>query len=166
MELRRALTAIRDTRGKGVLKSKIGKLRGADWEYFTGGDGMRPSAWTGSFNAAEPILQGTRKFGMAGGAYLPAHGRYLLIGWYYPLGGGKIENACTHTVWDFYEAPHPWGPWTRIGSHDSTPQGYYSPEICPKFQTEKHGYIFTAGNWNNKDVYRLTIVPLELTVSA
>jgi hypothetical protein len=27
-----------------VLKLKIAGLNGADWEYFTGGDGMKPPA--------------------------------------------------------------------------------------------------------------------------
>jgi hypothetical protein len=27
-------------------------------------------------------------------------------------------------------------------------------------------YIFTAGNWNNLDVYRLAVVPLELATRA
>jgi hypothetical protein len=125
---------------------------------------MKPSAWAPHFNDAKPIVEGTRKWGMTGGVYVPAHGCYLMVGWYYPAGGGKIKNACTHTIWDFYEARRPWGPWTKIGTHDSTPQGYYSPEICPKFQSAKKVYIFTAGNWNNQDVYRLTVVPLELVV--
>jgi|GEM_PF-3988336 hypothetical protein len=56
------------------------------------------------------------------------------------------------------------GPWTKIGTHDSSSQVYYLPEICPKFQTAKKVYIFTAGNWNNRDVYHLTVVPLELVV--
>ena len=147
-----------------VLKSKMASLNGADWEYFRGGDGRKSSAWAPHFNDAKPIVEGTRKWGMTGGVYVPAHGRYLMIGWYYPAGGGKIKDACTHTTWDFYEAPRPWGPWTKIGTHDSSPQGYYSPEICPKFQSAKKVYIFTAGNWNNRDVYHLTVVPLELVV--
>ena len=145
-----------------VLRSKIAALDGADWEFFTGGDGMRPSVWTRNLNAAKPVIQQTRKLGMTGAVYLPAHRRYLMIGWYYPAGGGKMKDAATHTVWDFYEAPRPWGPWTRIGSYESSPQGYYSPEICPKFQTENKVFVFTAGNWNNPEVYRLTVVPLEL----
>jgi len=146
-----------------VLRSRIASLNGADWEFFTGGDGMRPSIWSRHLNEAKPVLQQTRKLGMTGAVYLPALGRYLMIGWYYPAGGGKMKDAPTHTVWDFYEAPDPWGPWTQIGSYDSSPQGYYSPEICPKFQTENKVYVFAAGNWNNPDVYRLTVFPLELS---
>jgi len=147
-----------------VLRAKIGGLNGADWEYFTGGDGMQMSAWSHKMNEAKPVVQQTRKLGMTGAVYLPAHGRYLMAGWYYPAGGGKMKDAATQTVWDFYEAPRPWGLWTRIGFYDSSPQGYYSPEICPKFQTWDKVFVFTAGNWNNPDVYRLTVVPVELSV--
>ena len=146
-----------------VLRSKIAALDGADWEFFTGGDGMLPSSWSRKVDAAKPVIQQPLRLGMTGAVYLPAHRRYLMIGWYYPAGGGKMEGAATHTVWDFYESPRPWGPWTRIGSCDSTPQGYYSPEICPKFQTENQVFALAAGNWNNPQVYRLTIVPLELS---
>ena len=145
-----------------VLRSKIASMNGADWEFFTGGDGMRSSSWTRNASEAKPVIQQPGKLGMTGAVYLPAHGRYLMIGWYYPAGGGKMKDAATHTVWDFYESPRPWGPWNRIGTYNSSPQGYYSPEICPKFQTENGAFVFTAGNWNNPEVYRLTVVPLEL----
>jgi len=147
-----------------VLRSKIASLDGADWEFFTGGNGMRRSVWSRNVNDAKPVVQQPLGLGMTGAVYLLAHRRYLMIGWYYPAGGGKMKDAATHTVWSFYEAPRPWGPWTRIGSHESSPQGYYSPEICPKFQTENKVWAFTAGNWNNAEVYRLTAVPLELSV--
>lgn len=145
-----------------VLRSKISALSGADWEFFTGGDGMRPSAWTRKADDAKPVIQQPGKLGMTGAVYLPDHGRYVMINWYYPAGGGKMEGAATHTVWDFYESPHPWGPWTQIATHDWIPQGYYSPEICPNFQTKERIFVFTAGNWNDPKVYRLTVVPVEL----
>ena len=74
-----------------------------------------------------------------------------------------MKDAGTHTIRDFYEAPKPWGQWTQIGSHDSSPEGYYSPEICPKFQTENKIFVLTAGYWKNTEVYRLTVIPLELS---
>ena len=84
--------------------------------------------------------------------------------WYYPAGGGKIKEACRETAWDFYLAPKPWGPWTKISSHRFSPQGYYSPQVCPKFNRDgdKSLFVFTAGDWNNSDVYRLTVVPIRL----
>ena len=146
-----------------VPRSKIASLDGADWEFFTGGDGMRQSSWSRDLHEAKPVVQQPGRLGMTGAVYLPAYRRYLMIGWYYPAGGGKMKDAATHTVWDFYEAPRPWGPWTQIGSYESSPQGYYSPEICPKFQTDNKVFVFTAGNWNNPEVYRLTVFPLELS---
>ena len=38
-----------------VLKLKIADLNGADWEYFTGGDGMKPSAQVPHCNDAKPL---------------------------------------------------------------------------------------------------------------
>ena len=146
-----------------VPRSKIGLLNASDWTFYTGGDGMKNAAWSASSEDAKPILSGARRFGMTGAVYLPSHGRYFMIGWYYPAGGGKIAGASIDTVWDFYESPHPWGPWTQIGSYNSTPEGWYSPEVCPRFQFGNRIFAFTAGNWDDPDSYRLTIVPLDLT---
>ena len=41
-----------------------------------------------------------------------------------------------------------------------------SPEMYPKFQIDKEVYTFPAGSWNNLDVHRLAVVPLELAVRA
>jgi hypothetical protein len=144
-----------------VLRSKIAALRGEDWEYYTGGDGLAASAWTTKMEEAKPVLHNPGKLGMTGSVYLPERRRYLLIGWYYPAGGGKAKDACTYTVWDFYEAPKPWGPWRQIGSHQFSPQGYYSPQICPKFLSRERAFIWTAGNWNDPKYYLLTVVPIE-----
>lgn len=146
-----------------VRRSKLAALDGADWEFFTGGDGLRNPAWSSYASDAKPVLRQPGRLGMTGAVYLAPQQRYLMIGWYYPLGGGKMPDAATHTVWDFYEAPRPWGPWTRIGSYDSAPAGYYSPEICPKFQSANQVFALAAGNWNNREVYRLTLFPLQLS---
>jgi hypothetical protein len=146
-----------------VARQKIGLLNGSDWEFYTGGDGGMQTYWSKDMNEAKPVLEGARRFGMTGAVYLHAHKRYFMIGWYYPAGGGKLEGAQTHTAWDFYESPQPWGPWTRIGSYDSQPSGYYSPQVCPEFQTANRIFAFTAGNWDSPADYRLTVVPLEIS---
>jgi hypothetical protein len=148
-----------------VARSKIADLNAADWEFYTGGDGMEDATWTQDVNKARLVLDAPGKLGMTGSVYIPGLKRYLMIGWYYPAGGGKAsDQAPTKTVWDFYEAPKPWGPWTRIGSKEFEPQGYYSPQICPKFTSPDGRRVFaiTAGNWNDASVYRLTVVPLRL----
>jgi hypothetical protein len=146
-----------------VLRTKIGSLNSADWEFFTSGDGKKSTSWSPHMVDARPVLERPGRLGMTGAVYLPAQQRYLMIGWYYPAGGGKIEGASSRTIWDFFEAPHPWGPWTKIYSHEFSPQGYYSPEICPKFQSVNRFYVLTAGDFRNpKEFYRLTLVPVEI----
>ena len=145
-----------------VARSKIGLLDASHWEFYTGGNGG-VSSWTKNMSHAIPVLKGPRKFGMTGAAYLHNFQRYLMIGWSYPAGGGKMEGAATDTIWNFYESPRPWGPWKNIGSYESKPAGYYSPQVCPKFQMASRVFVFTAGNWNNLKDYRLTVVPLKLS---
>ncbi len=145
-----------------VARSKIGSLNGRDWEYYTGGDGMKSAAWSRQMNDSKPILEAALKIGMTGPVYLRQHGRYFMVSWYYPAGGGKIKDACFHTVWDFFESAKPWGPWNKIGSFDSKPAGWYTPNVCPKFQGKDRVYVLTAGNWGSKQDYRLTIVPLAI----
>ncbi len=147
-----------------IRRDKLGNLDGADWEYYTGADGLDDSAWAHNSSRARLILDSPGRLGMNGMVYLPALQRYFMIGWYYPAGGGKIKDACRETVWEFYLAPKPWGPWTKISSHRFSPQGFYSPQVCPKFNREgdKSLFVFTAGDWNNPDVYRLTVVPIFL----
>jgi hypothetical protein len=147
-----------------VARSKLGLLNGRDWEYYTGGDGMNSAAWAKNPSEGKQLIQAPGKFGMTGAVYLDAQKRYFMVGWYYPAGGGKIKGAGTHTVWDFYESPLPWGLWTKVGSYESTPAGLYTPEICPKFQARNQIFAVTAGYWGSEEDYRLTVVPLELEV--
>jgi hypothetical protein len=149
-----------------VARAKITDLRAADWEFYVGGDGMEDAAWTKDVNKARPVLDAPGRLGMTGSVYLPGLKRYFMIGWYYPAGGGVIDkNSTKKTVWDFYEAPKPWGPWTRIGSKEFEPQGYYSPQICPKYTSAdgRRVFAFTTGDWHEEKLfYRLTVVPLRL----
>jgi hypothetical protein len=146
-----------------VPRSKIAALRGEDWEYFTGGDSLAARTWTRNMREAKPVLERPGKLGMTGAVYIPAHRRYLMVGWYYPAGGGKLKDAATETVWDFYESFRPWGPWKRISSLHFKPQGFYCPQICPKFVSADRVYVWTAGNWNDPKCYQLTVVPADLS---
>ncbi len=147
-----------------VPRRDMGNLRASDWEFFTGRDGIQSGNWARDMTLARPILQEHNHLGMSGATYIPAFGRYLLIGWYYPKGGGKMPGASPETVWDFYESPKPWGPWLKIGSHRFSPQGYYGPNVCLKFAANRGRRVFavTAGDWHDHSVYRLTLVPLDL----
>jgi hypothetical protein len=152
------------------LRSKMPELNGADWQFYTQGDGATDAAWTSSVRVAEPVLCHPGHLGMTRAVYLPKHQCYLMIEWYYPAGGGKFETSDglpevsrLTTIWDFYVAPHPWGPWRNVGSHTWKPQGYYCPGVCLKFNSldESTVWAFTAGNWTNP-AYRLNAVPLTI----
>jgi hypothetical protein len=146
-----------------VPRVRISQLSGSDWEFFTGGNGLLDANWKRDPASAKAILEKAGQLGETGAVYLPARQRYMMVGWYYPGGSGYFKGASTTTVWDFYEAPKPWGPWTRIDSHRWSPQGYYCPGIYPKFQSAGRIYVVTAGDFNNWwDFYHLTVVPVDL----
>lgn len=135
-----------------VKRSKLPNLNSADWEYFTGRDGILNSNWSSNTENAGAILDRPAKCGQTPICYVPALEVYLLISWY---------NTSTLTKWyepneiryDFYQAPHPWGPWTQISSMSDRfmVPGYhmYGPSLCAKFQQRKGEDVmislFTSG---------------------
>ena len=147
-----------------VLRARIGRLSGSDWEFFVGGDGQLDASWTRDASKAKPILESPGRLGETGAVYLPERQRYMMIGWYYPGGSGYFKGSSKTTVWDFYESAKPWGPWNLIDSHTFSPEGYYCPGICPKFQSADRVYVTTAGDFYDWwDFYHLTVVPIDLS---
>jgi hypothetical protein len=148
-----------------VLRADIGKLDPADWQYFTGGDGMDDAAWSGDMARAKPVLERPGKLGSTGATYLPQWDCYVLIGWHYPDGGGKLPGMVKHSVWEFHVAPTPWGPWRTVGeSRAFQPEGFYCPSICSRFTAAngKVAWVATSGNWENWRYYRLNMVRLVI----
>ena len=79
------------------IREKLAQLRGADWQYYKGGDGMKDSAWANEMPRAKVIVASPGKLSMTGAAYVPGLGRYMMIEWYYP-GGLVARGATTRTV--------------------------------------------------------------------
>ena len=143
-----------------VRRDRIVRLAATDWEFFGGKDSRGREVWIRDLTDARSVLESPGKLGMTGAVFVPTWRRYVMIVWYYPAGGGKIKGAASETVWDFYSAPEPWGPWVRFMSQRFTPQGYYSPQISPRFWARNRTYVWTAGNWNEPKYYKLTLLPL------
>ena len=135
-----------------VLRSQLARLNSGDWEYLSGSDGSAGPSWSGSLDRAVPILSRPARCGQTPITFVAELGLYLLISWY---------NTETMSRWfepnrmryDFYQAPHPWGPWTQAGSVDDAFLGpgwhMYGPSICAAFQ-QRHGEdvevsLFTSG---------------------
>jgi hypothetical protein len=152
-----------------VPKSKIGNLNAADWQFFTSGDGANDATWNSNPIDAKPVINSPNHLAEGGPVYIPGKQCYFMIGWYYPAGGGRVTpDASKTTVWDFYTAPHPWGPWTKIDSHQFKTQGYYCPGVSTKFTSADGSSlkVFTAGDFQAHDpsppLYALTVVSLQL----
>lgn len=141
-----------------VAKSAIRELDATAWEFYAGAD-----AWADTPEAAQPILDQAGTLGSTGATYLTDREVYLLVAWHYAGGSGFYGDNSNTTIWTFYEAPEPWGPWTEVHSHTWSPQGYYCPSVSAKFQTRDTIYIATAGDFKNWwDWYRLTFVPVAI----
>ena len=149
-----------------VSRAKIGDLHAADWEFYTQGDGLQDGAWSKKMGDARPIIRDQGKCSMTGAAYLPQLHRYLLIQWYYTAGSGV--RGSTETVWDFYQSPAPWGPWSKFKSWTNKPSGYYNPCVVSKFSRagDKELTVFTAGDFNKnpKVYYHFTAIPCTLSL--
>lgn len=120
-----------------VRRSDLPKLNAADWRYFTGGDGMSDASWTGDLAKAVPVVNRPEKLGWTAPVFVPELNRYLLVSWYVTP---KLKSwfAPESVVYEFMEAPHPWGPWTQTGgSFDDRFLGgchMYGPNLCAKYQ--------------------------------
>jgi len=120
-----------------VPRSRIAALRASDWTYFTGGDGADPARWSPQIANAAPLLDLRTHCGQTPPCFISSLGVYLMVVWY---------NTEKMTRWfepnqmryDFYQSPHPWGPWTALNS--SFTDGFlgtghwYGPSLCAKFQ--------------------------------
>lgn len=167
-----------------VPRSKIGDLNAADWQFYTGpagGDGMSPANWSGDAGQATHILTAPHQLSQASVQYIQALHSYVLASSYFPFDASwPGEGAGQHTIWAFYEAPHPWGPWTRFFSEPTTEcyfgcstslsLGWYDPAFVSKFIT-MHGLgnvVLTAADFGatkrpNDFSYKLHAFPVTLT---
>jgi hypothetical protein len=134
-----------------VRRADLPKLNAADWTYFSGGDGLAPGSWTSDLAKARPILSLPGKLGWTSPVFIPALGRYLLVSWYVaPTLKKWFEPGAV--TYEFYEAGHPWGPWTFVSlfSDRFLAQGHmYGPNLCAKYQEQSGDDVrlplFTSG---------------------
>jgi hypothetical protein len=154
-----------------VERAKLSALDNADWSYYTGGDGARDASWSKSIGEAKRILPAPAHCGQGPICFVAALNLYLMIAWY---------NTAKLTKWfepnrmqyDFYQAEHPWGPWSLVNSLDDSfiSNGHmYGPSLCARFQ-ERNGSevrmtMFTSG-CPFKDIpaglYKMWEIPLIL----
>ena len=151
-----------------VLKSKLPELSASDWTFYTGGDGMQDGSWSANMDNAKPILEYENNCSMTGMTYINGLKRYLMVVWHYTTYNLRTDPR---TINDFYEAPHPWGPWTKFKTLDTEELGWYVPIIGQKFQTSVDAntvkcFLYPTGNYQNKALYKLNYIPVTLSTKA
>lgn len=135
-----------------VPRPKLRDLNAGDWLYFTGADGNAATVWSPRFEDAKPLLHLPLHCSQSGPCYIHSLGLYLMVVWYNTQKLGKWYEP-TEMRYDFYQAPHPWGPWSAIRSFSdrflAPGQHMYGPSLCAKFQradgTDVHMTMFTSG---------------------
>jgi len=146
-----------------VLRSQLGDLLGSEWQFYKGGDGLASSSWTSNISQASALITKPGQFSMASATYDPAIHRYLLTEWYFPTG----RTCALNSVVQLYESPAPWGPWTPFDEFQSSPYGYYNPDVVSKFLSSDglSGMLFIKGSCQNSE-YALNTIPLTFTTHA
>jgi Domain of unknown function (DUF4185) len=155
-----------------VPRESLPRLEAADWEYYSGGNGLNPKSWSRQIEAAQPVLRRPGRCGETPICYVPVLQTYLLTSWYNPKALTKWFEP-SEMRYDFYQAEHPWGPWSfcksfsdsflAAGSH------MYGPTLCSKFQEEQGSVVrlamFTSGcQFEDKPsgIYKAWTIPLVL----
>jgi hypothetical protein len=169
-----------------VPRKKMPLLNASDWEFYVGGgaDGRDAANWTPNIYApcnvgmlkATHILRSPEKLSMTSATYNRALGCYIMPCWHYedlvPYDTNGQLCKFQRTEWELYQAPAPWGPWTKFASFSFAPEGYYNPCIVSKLISADGlrctvftgGTFSTAGMQGHDCLYRLTTLQMELIV--
>lgn len=128
----------------------------SDWSFYAGGDGSKNANWSRSMTAAAPIMTDEGGVGMTQAQYIPNaggagnNGLYITIHSYWPGANQAppvLNTSITTMTW--WQAPYPWGPWTKFQTMVWNPQSYYFP-IIQAGSVTRYGASFNllvAGNY-------------------
>jgi len=122
------------------------------YEYFTGNDAAQKPQWSARQADAKPV-RGIEAFLQASAMFHEGTGRYVFMT---ALPDGAL-----------FEAPHPWGPWTKVaslflqGDNPDWKLTGYIPGVIAKGAGPKHFYFTIAGEVEN---YQLYVGKLELGI--
>ncbi|MGH9345572.1 MAG: hypothetical protein ACRD19_17630 [Terriglobia bacterium] len=159
-----------------VLRTKLPDLSAADWSFYSGGDGLKDGSWATNLAAATPLLTEPGHCSMTGMTYVEGLRRYVMVGWHYSQVGFEtaILKKDLSTILEFYEAPKPWGPWTKVKSFYTGRLGWYTPIVGQRFQvavnpTTVTAFLYATGLASNAEGrtdsarYKLNYMPITLS---
>ncbi|MFH1784829.1 MAG: DUF4185 domain-containing protein [Candidatus Micrarchaeota archaeon] len=141
---------------KNVYLTRVHKFSVANYsayEYYMGLEDGKP-IWSNNQNDAEPV-EGIETSLIASSMYHQGTGRYVFLT---ALSGGGL-----------FEAPNPWGPWTKVaslfesGNNPAWKEGTYMPGIISKDAGLDYFYFTAAGAvLGKRDRYSMHIGKIEL----
>lgn len=144
-----------------VKRTDLPSLDMSKFQFYTGGDGMLDASWTNDIAKCVPVANPERAAPFSV-VYNPGLGRYLSVSF-------RSDSWCKPPVESslyILEAPHPWGPWTRIleenvNNKESDNLTWSYP--LQKFQSADGGkmWMTTCG----RQPYGLQFMPVYLTTS-
>lgn len=159
-----------------VSKENLPNLDAADWSFYVSGDGMLDRNWTEELKAAKPVLTNPGRSSMTGMTYIEGLRRYVLVAWHYKHDNFEAAIAANDlsTVLEFFEAPKPWGPWTKVKTFETGRLGWFTPIVGQRFQTSKNrgsvdvflyasGFNLTPEGGLDSEMYKLNYMPLSLS---
>jgi len=156
-----------------VPRAKIGDLNAADWECFSNG------SWTSDLNRATPVAglpNGENKCTMGTPVWLATLHKYVAPVWY-DTGDYTQWYFPQDVTFAFYQADHPWGPWSYLGEKSArqfiadrsgNAHRWYGPVFSPKFITDNPDgsvtviLLFSGSTWedNPSSLYKNNSCPV------
>jgi hypothetical protein len=144
-----------------VPRAKIGDLNAGDWQYYSNGN------WTNDLAKATPVPgfpNGQMKCTVGSPIWLASLKRYVAATWYDP-GTTTKWHYPVDVIFAFYQAEHPWGPWSYIGEKSADQfigdrkeriHRWYGPSLSPRFITDNPDesvtamMIFSGNTWEDE----------------
>jgi hypothetical protein len=153
-----------------VSRDKLANLDGRDWEFIHGFEKDYVPNWKPRLDNALYTFRAPGRTGVGGIHYLAGIDRYITAQWHYPSLNDEPQTIkWSHSRFELWEGPTPWGPWTLFHTQDFEPQGFYNPTIPSKFISEdgRKFWIFCAGDFSTSDhpYYTINMIPVTLEVS-
>jgi hypothetical protein len=156
-----------------VLRTKMGDLNANDWQYLCNGQ------WTNELAKATPVPgfpTGQMKCTMGSPLWLASLRKYVTVTWFDP-GTTTKWYFPEDVTFAFYQADHPWGPWSFVGQKSvcefmgDTKQRisrWYGPSLSPKFITSHPDgsatviLLFSGQLWDDKpeSLYKMNFCPV------
>jgi hypothetical protein len=157
-------------------KARLPQLDGTDWEFVQAFDDDGAPLWGPRHDTARLLFRSPGRTSENGIHYVPGIGLYIMGQWHFPdleQPGMSLNDRFKRSVFEFYQAPAPWGPWERFLVHEWDIEGYYNPSIPSKFISSdglsmhvftSGGFSYQEGEEHHLEYYTLTSLRLELEV--